>query len=320
MNRGRHLYLKVIAKNLLLFIIAVLILDYLAVLGYIHAHAYNAEGKVESFDKVKLMKEHLRTVYYYFTHLTEKNRSGRALYSYILKSLILVLFAEVFILILGLYLGLRAGYNGGWTDRMLSVLAPVFSAIPPWFIAVVLLYTLYWKMSMLPVDFEGYLRRAIMEGNSTALAYVLGLILPALTLVLAMVWEYAFNVRNLIKFESNESHVLYDRARGLPEGRIKRKLLRIALPAFMTFTTYNFLEILMSVFVVEVIFNVHGIGWILAYSFRLGHSVQGVSYYYNSYGVFFAAFVMLLFYFVNAVVMESIYLHLDPRIGREGRA
>lgn len=39
------------------------------------------------------------------------------------------------------------------------------------------------------------------------------------SLVTAMIWEYTFNVRNLVKFKSNEGHVLHDRAKGLPNGK-----------------------------------------------------------------------------------------------------
>ncbi|NJE76799.1 ABC transporter permease [Thermococcus sp. ES12] len=349
-----HLYLKVLIKNLALFVIGVLILDYLAVLGHVNAELYNSDVYGDYLDMVshlpesvkkviekhvsleqlakemamealgisskrELMKDHLEVVYHFFANPHEKTKAGYEYYTYILKSLLLVIFTELFILTFGLYLGLRAGYRGGWADRFLSVLTPLFSAIPSWFIAVVLLYTLYWKASLLPIDFEGHLRNVSINGGSLPLAYLMGLLLPVLTLVVAMIWEYAFNVRNLIKFESNEGHVLYDRARGLPDRRIMRKLLRMALPAFLTFTTYNFLEILMSAFVVEIIFNIHGVGWILVSSFRMGHGVNGVTFYYSSYGVFFAAFVMMLFYFINAVVMESLYIHLDPRTGREGR-
>ncbi|NJE05609.1 ABC transporter permease subunit [Thermococcus sp. M36] len=353
MRRRWHLYLQVLIKNMTLFIIGVLILDYMAVLGHINAELYNSDVYGDYLDMVshlpesvkeviekhvsleqlaremainalglsskkQLMKDHLQVVYDFLTHPLEKTRGGYEYYTYILKSLLLVVLTELFILTFGLYLGLRAGYKGGWADRLLSVLTPVFSAIPPWFIAVVLLYTLYWKVSLLPVDFEGYLRRTSIEGGAMPIAYVIGLLLPVLTLVVAMVWEYAFNIRNLVKFESTEGHVLYDRAKGLPDRKIMRKLLRTALPAFLTFTTYNFLEIMMSAFVVEVIFDIHGVGWILVYSFRLGHGVGGVTFHYNSYGVFFAAFVMMLFYFINAVVMESLYIHLDPRTGKEG--
>lgn len=353
MPKKWHLYLWVVIKNLLLFTIGILILDYLAVLGHINTELYNSDVYGDYLDMVyhlpesvkkaiekhvsldelakemamealgvgekrKLMKEHLEVIYDFLTHPFEKTRSGYEYYTYILKSFLLVMLTEVFILTFGLYLGLRAGYRGGLADKVLSVLTPVFSAIPSWFIAVVLLYTLYWKASILPVNFEDYLRDASLNGDSTALAYLVGLLLPVLTLVVAMIWEYAFNVRNMVKFEAMSDHVVYDRAKGLPDRRIMRKLLRTALPAFLTFTTYNFLEIMMSAFVVEVIFNVHGIGWILVRSFRLSHSVEGVSFVYSSYGVFFAASIMMLFYFLNAIIMESLYIRLDPKVSKEG--
>ncbi|WP_052696192.1 ABC transporter permease subunit [Palaeococcus ferrophilus] len=250
-------------------------------------------------------------------HLGDEWGHAQPGYMFIVKSLIILALTELFILTAGLYLGLRAGYNGGLLDRAVSGLAPIFSAIPSWFIAILFLFFFAWKSSFLPLDFERYIMDVRLEGGSVPRAYLVGLLLPVLTLVVAMIWEYAFNVRNLVRYESQSEHVLYDRARGLPDRRIMRKLLRTALPSFLTYTTYNFLEILTSVLVVEVIFDVNGIGKLLWWSFRVLKDVSGVNFVYYAGGIYFISILMMLLYFVNAVIMESLYIRLDPRVGRE---
>ncbi|WP_297463782.1 hypothetical protein [Thermococcus sp.] len=50
--------------------------------------------------------------------------------TFVAKSLALLVLTEIFLLSLGLFLGLRAGYYRGWADKIVSVLAPIFSAMP----------------------------------------------------------------------------------------------------------------------------------------------------------------------------------------------
>ncbi|ASJ01596.1 ABC transporter permease subunit [Thermococcus gorgonarius] len=203
-------------------------------------------------------------------------------------------------------------------DKVITALAPLFSGIPSWFLAILFLYLFYWKLSVFPVDFERNLRDALINGDPTALAHLAGMCLPVITLVTSLVWDYAFNVRNFIKFESESPHILYDKARGLPDRKIMRKLLRTSFPSFLTFTTYNFLDILASVLAVELIFDIHGVGWLMGMSLRVvKEEVEGVKIFYWPWGLFFATFVMMLLYFITTVVLESLYVKLDPRSRRE---
>ena len=183
---------------------------------------------------------------------------------------------------------------------------------------MVFLFLFYWKLSLFPLDFEDTINWAEMHGTLSTGTYLRALALPVLTLVFSSLWEYAFNVRNIVVNERSSDHVLYDVARGLPEGKIMLKLLKTALPAFLTFTTYNFLEILTGMMLIEVIFNIHDLGYLMAISFGLTRVGDGFGFAYAPELLFFATAVMMLFYFVNAVVMEGLYLYLDPRSGGEG--
>ncbi|WP_297549978.1 ABC transporter permease [Thermococcus sp.] len=229
----------------------------------------------------------------------------------ILLTLTIMTLSLLLILIFGALWGLRAGYRGGLPDRILSVLGPSFSAIPGWFWAVVLLWVLWWKLSVLPLSYLDYVHRASVEGRVTIFTYLKGLSLPILTLTLVNIPVYAMTVRNLVVREKSEDYVIIDIIKGLPDRKIERKLLRVVLPSFLTFTSYSFLNLLINDMAVEVLFNVPGIGrafligaWILLYKGR-GDLL------------FFASLVMSVMYFLNTSIFEALYLRLDPRVRRD---
>ncbi|WP_297535232.1 ABC transporter permease [Thermococcus sp.] len=232
---------------------------------------------------------------------------GRA----ILLTLTILSISLLLIFIIGVVWGLRAGYRGGRSDRLLQFLGPAFSAIPGWFWAVALLWVFWWKLSVFPLSYLDYIHRASVEGNVTVLTHLKGLALPIITLTLVNVPVYAMNVRNLVVRAKNEDYILTDVMKGLPDDRIERKLLRVVLPSFLTFTSYSFLNLLMNDMAVEVLFNVPGIGR----TFLIGVGMLIHSGFGDMF--FFASLVMSAMYFMNASIFESLYLKLDPRVRRD---
>ncbi|KUH34382.1 hypothetical protein APY94_02240 [Thermococcus celericrescens] len=309
----------VIIRNLLILLLALLVVGTVIAGGELRIER-NDLGRVYKFYQKDGEVGLVDAISGYFSATWKFLRDppevmGTSLNAFVIKSFALLVLTEIFLLAFGLFLGLRAGYYRGWADKVVSVLAPTFSAMPSWFIGVVFLFLFYWKLSLFPINFEDTINWAEVHGTLSTGTYLKALALPVLTLVFSSLWEYAFNVRNMIVNERSSDHVLYDVARGLPEGRIMRKLLRTALPAFLTFTTYNFLEILTGMMLIEVIFNIHGLGYLMAISFGLTRIGDGYGFAYAPEILFFATAVMMLFYFINAVVMEGLYLYLDPRSG-----
>ncbi|CAD5243240.1 ABC transporter permease subunit [Thermococcus camini] len=239
----------------------------------------------------------------------------------ILTTFTVLLLTMTLVFLLGLYWGLKAGYQGGQWDKVLSTLAPIFSAIPGWFWAIFLLWTLWWRLDLSTIDYTSYIARAKATGEVSVFTYLNALLLPVLTLTFANVVIYAFNVRTLVRRETHEEHFFADVLKGLPDKRIMKKLLRTVLPSFLTFTSYNFLSLLINAMAVEKLFNVNGIGYVFARS-------AGKNYYpspggeitqtftFNGRYIFFVALVMVLLYFINSTVMEALYLKLDPRVRR----
>ncbi|WP_297476786.1 ABC transporter permease [Thermococcus sp.] len=178
----------------------------------------------------------------------------------ILNTLFLLSVTMVLVFTVGGYWGLKAGYQGGRWDGVLAVLAPMFSAIPGWFWGIFLMWALWWKLSIVPLSYIDYVHMVEGTGKPTPFTYLYALTIPTLTLTFANVAVYAYNVRNLVRNELHEEYFLADVLKGLPDKRIMRKALRTVLPPFLTFTSYNFLNLMMNGMAVEVMFNVPGIG------------------------------------------------------------
>ncbi|ASJ01916.1 peptide ABC transporter permease [Thermococcus profundus] len=234
-------------------------------------------------------------------------------------TLALLTLTMALVFVFGLYWGLRAGYRGGWSDRILSTLAPLFSGVPAWFWSLLFLWTLWWKWDIGSINYSSYIIEAKRHGGVTILTYLGALLIPVLALTLSNVVVYAFNVRNLVKRESNEDHFFADLLKGLPDRRIMKKLLRTVLPSFLTFTSYNFLNLMINAMAVEKLFDVPGIGWVLTQAVTVTYENNefGIptipEFQFHGNEVFFVAFVMAFLYFINSTVLEALYLHLDPR-------
>ncbi|WP_297513251.1 ABC transporter permease [Thermococcus sp.] len=235
---------------------------------------------------------------------------------YLKNTIVILILVELCILAVGTYLGLRAGYRGGRLDSVISTMAQLFSAIPVWFIGAVV-FLLAWRFSVLP-DFAMRIQLASTEGSPGLGEYAVGFALPAIAMILSATWEYAFTLRNIVVSERKSDHITYDIARGLPDGRIMKKLLRVVFPSFLTYTTYNFMDVFMSVLVIELVFDVPGLGYILLHSFRvINKPPEGVGFVYYPEAIFVVGFAMLLIYFINSLLTEIVYVYLDPRVRRQ---
>ena len=350
MNRKGRMYLKMILKNILLFFIVFLLLASLITLGQIRIKKEEAEYTYVSIlkyiqtnpqlqEQAKEMGMNNSQYAWYLTYKVlnvkptfwesfkyyfkgaidifkakQTNRYWGTAF-YLKNTFSILIIAEVMILIFGLYLGLRAGYNGGIAEKLVSTLAPFFSAIPAWFVGAILVLIL-WSTGHSPI-FWMNIQQAAANNTLNAMTYIKYYLPPAFTLFLAMVWEYAFTISTFIREEKGEYHVVADKAKGLPDGRIRKKLLRVALPSFLTYTTYNFIDILMNLLVVELVFSVPGLGYLLVACFRVIHKgPNGIYLLYRPQLIFFVSFVILLLYTINSILMEGLYIYLDPRASR----
>ena len=208
----------------------------------------------------------------------------------------LVIGAAAIWLVLGVVLGvLGAIYAGRWPDRLITVVAITGISVPVFWLGLLLLYYLTYRVPLFPSG--GYVGL-----TEDPLGWAYHLVLPWTVLAVLFIGFYARLLRSNMLDTMNEDYVRTARAKGLSERRVLvRHVLRNALIPIVTLFGLDFGG---GAILTEAVFNLQGVGQYVADS--VGGldlpPVLGVSLY----GAFF---IVLL-----STVVDIVYALLDPRI------
>jgi peptide/nickel transport system permease protein len=205
----------------------------------------------------------------------------------------LSLAAWLLAMLLGISLGVLAALRTGWASRAIDAACVLLRASPAFLIGLMLMLLISVKLQWLPV--------AGHDEPGT-------IILPALTLALALCPGIAQVVRaRLVQVLSSESFE-YAQTKGLP---MAAALLRHAAPAValptLAYASVQLVLLIEGVVIVETLFSWPGIGHAMVHAIfgRDVPMIQG------------AALIMgLLFVLLNALVELAVRL-LDPRLRQE---
>lgn len=208
----------------------------------------------------------------------------------------LILMTVVLALIFAVPLGiLVAVYRGRWIDKVFHIVSSVLLSIPGFYMGLLLILIFAVNLGLVPV--AGYVQN--FPGN---LRYLL---LPALTICGVFVPILARVLQSSISDTLEQEFVETAIVRGLP-GRhlIWRYMLRPSLAPAINLLGYMIGQLLGSAVVVEIVFNIPGIGTALVVEGVLQRDyslVQGIVL------VFGLAVVLISF------LSESVSVWLDPR-------
>ena len=189
---------------------------------------------------------------------------------------------------------LCARYKDGWLDNLLRFVTYLFSSLPSFFLALVLMYCFALKLKWFPVIAKG----------STG-----GIVMPALVLSLTLAAWYIRQVRAIVLGELEKEYIDGLLARGISETKIMfGHVLRNCLMPLVTLVGISFGTMLGGSTIVESIFTWPGVGKMAVDSItsRDYPVIQG-----------YVVWMALIFLFINALV-EISYSLLDPRL-RKGR-
>jgi peptide/nickel transport system permease protein len=219
-------------------------------------------------------------------------------------SLELMVMAEVTALLIAIPLAiLCAVKSGSATDRFLTGLAFGKLSLPPFMVAILLIYLFAVSLNLLPAT--GWVPFA-----EDPVANIRSFILPALTLAIAE-WPVLMRVlRSDMIATLQEDYIAMAKAKGLRPARIL--LVHALKPSSLTLVTVtgiNIGRLIGGTLIVEAIFALPGIGRLLVGAIYARDFIilQGV-----------VLFVAVGFVIVNFIV-DMLYAVLDPRI-RHGRA
>jgi peptide/nickel transport system permease protein len=213
-------------------------------------------------------------------------------------TLSLALLATLTALVLGLAGGVFAGLRGGRIDRLLQSAASLGLGVPNFWLAVLLVYLFAILWPILPAT--GYTPLTVSPRQ-----WIMALVLPVTAIAVNNTAQIMFQARSSVLEVISRDFVRTLQATGLSRRRIVLKhVLRNAAIPVVTVAGFVFVVTLGGVVVIEVIFNILGVGRVFLNAVNQHDLpvVQGAILY-------FTLAVMI----VNLLV-DLLVAWLDPRI------
>jgi peptide/nickel transport system permease protein len=216
-------------------------------------------------------------------------------------SIVAVLVSTILGLLFGIIAGLR---RGSWMDITVTSFANLGIAIPNFWVALLLMYIVSFKLGLLPI--EGYVSPLKDFGGS-----VTHLILPVFLLAMEGIAGLARLTRTQMLEVARQDYIRTAYAKGLKENVIIiRHMLKNAMVPIVGNLGMRFRSIFGGSVIVETIFNIPGMG---------RASIEAI--FGQDYSVIqaFALISCILVVFVNLIV-DLAYTWVDPRIKFEAQA
>lgn len=222
------------------------------------------------------------------------------------NTMLLMTTSLVIVAVLGLGLGLFVATRPGtWLDRAVSGFAAVTYAIPTWWIGILLILVLSVQWRLLPSG-GMYSTPPPTEPWPRFWDLARHALLPVLSMVLVSVGPYVYAVRTITLNIAQEDFVAMARAKGLPERRVRNvHILRVAAPPIVTGLIFGLAGSLSGSILIETVFNWQGMGR-LYYDALAGTPDEGV--------IVALTFMFTLMYVGIRLLLEVIYIFLDPRV------
>ncbi|GAA4667129.1 ABC transporter permease [Streptomyces chumphonensis] len=179
-------------------------------------------------------------------------------------TLSVVIAATVLAAALGLAVGVATGLRpGGALARVLKLASVVLFALPGFWVSLVLVMLFAVRLQWFPA--VGY-----VPLTQSASGWLSSITLPAVALALSAIVMIAEQLRNGFVEVTKQDYVRTLRARGLSTRRVTLHVLRNASPAALTVLAVMFVGLLGGAIVVEIIFNLPGIGQLTQSASQIG--------------------------------------------------
>lgn len=213
-------------------------------------------------------------------------------------------------LLISLFFGVLIGAfcawkRGGWQDRALMNASTITTAVPSFFIALLLAFFLGFQWEIFPAytdqnmvsNFKWNLDSIIMVAYNAAL--------PVISCIIGGIISYAQSTRNSVIAVSNENFIITAKAKGISNtGVIYKHTLRNAMLPIVTSLGMSISGLIGGSVVIEKIFNWNGIGTLFLEANNN-----------NDYPLMMGIMIFLsAFALVANLVTDLCYSLLDPRV------
>jgi len=241
----------------------------------------------------------------------------------------LTLYSVLVFIPLGLICGVLAGSRQNkMADHSFRLSAYIATSLPPFILALVLMAFFYVDLHWFAPGRTSSAVASILNSDQfhqyTGLVTIDGLLngrpeitldafrhlaMPVFTLAIAHWATLGRITRTTMIEELNQDYVIAAKARGIPERRIIwRHTLRNAIAPAMTSSLLSATTLLTGVFVVEILFNIHGISDI---------AVRSMAYIPDTPAAIGFAIYNVIVVLILMGILDLVQASLDPRIRKK---
>jgi len=237
---------------------------------------------------------YIKNIVFYFDFGTSY-RNGQPVFESILArfpcTLVLAITSTILGSVLGIVLGIVSAVKQySWIDNALTTLAMFFSAMPGFWLGLMLMIIFSLKLHLVP-----------FSGVDTWKGYIL----PTVTLALSSAAHNMRLTRSSMLESIRQDYIRTARSKGVAEKKVIRKhALRNALLPVVTSMGMSFGNSLGGAVICETIFGIPGLGLLTVNSIRQKDTPV----------VLAATLFMAVLYCVVMLFVDILYAYIDPRI------
>jgi peptide/nickel transport system permease protein len=214
-------------------------------------------------------------------------------------SLQLMLYSMILTVLLAIPLGVFSSYWAGtWFDRLINATAFGAIAIPDFALGLLLAYFVGVKLRWFPTS--GY-----THPSDNLVKHFKSMALPSISLAVGQIAGYMRLLRSDMIATLQEDFITMAKAKGMPSRRILwRHALRPSSLTLLTVAGLNVGALIGGAVVIEVVFQLPGMGFLLATNIRAQQfiAVQSI-----------VAILAIGYVAVNTLI-DLLYVKLDPRV------
>lgn len=213
-------------------------------------------------------------------------------------------------MLISLFFGLLTGAfcawkRGGWQDRALMNASTITTAVPSFFIALLLAFFLGFQWEIFPAYTDQNMVSSFDWSAKSILNVAYNAALPVLSSVIGGIISYAQSTRNSVIAVSNENFIITAKAKGISNRSvIYRHTLRNAMLPIATSLGMSISGLIGGSVVIEQIFNWNGVGTLFLEANNT-----------NDYPLMMGIMIFLSAFALAAnLVTDLCYSLLDPRV------
>lgn len=222
-------------------------------------------------------------------------------------TLILVGTSSIFMIVIGMAIGIIAAWkHGGLFDTGSLAFSLFFYAMPTFWLSMMLVLIFSLELGWFPESGQLSIGEKLSPFDWAKFTDLIDhLVLPAVSLTIGSIAAFSLVMRGSMVDVMTEEYITTARAKGLREGRVlKDHAMPNAMLPMVTLIAMDLAFVVGGAFQTEIVFNYKGIGWA---------TVQAT--YQKDYPYLQAAFLIIAVAVIVAnLTADLLLVYLDPRV------